>query len=251
VRFASEGGGAHPRRWIWTWMMPRALGLASLVAAIGAGCTQPQSGVFDGHWCRPGAADGQPYVMLDDMEDGDSVPCSGVGKWTVGGSADFAPTGETVGGPAIPALLTDTDRQVLDPMFEMLAPAGFADTFRAHHLQGTIAAGGYGSLILPAATDLSAFPELDFWARTDTGAATVLVGIFTADGSYFSEKVSIRSAWDTYSAPLLGALFRTDGAAVTAADLAATTQIELRFQGDLNGNPPSFGFWFDDVVLKR
>lgn len=230
----------------------RALGLAALLLGLGAGCTQPQSGIFQSHWCHPNDADQQPYVMLDDMEDGDAAPCAGISDWAVSGSPDFGPVGdtvpETVGGRPLPVVLLDADQAALDPLFEAV---GFGPTTRAHHLHGTIAAGGYGSLVLPPAIDLSAFQELDFWARTDGGAATLTIGLFTNDGRYFSEKVTIQAAWESYSAPLLGGLFAADGTPVTAADLATAAQLEFRFQGDINGNPASFGFWLDDVVVKR
>lgn len=222
--------------------------------ALGAGaCTGPQSGIYAQRWCHPAAADNLPYVMLDDMEDGDSVPCSRVGNWTIDGTADFTPTGDTapeqLGGPALPVVLSADDQATLDPMFEANA---LGETFRAHHLHGTIAPGGYGSLVLPLApVDLSGFPELDFWARSDVAADTILVGLFTVDGRYFSESVTIQPGWGYYSAPLLGALLGADGTAATAADLAMSAKIDFRFLADVNGDRSTFGLWLDDIVLKR
>src|SRR3569623_2186927 len=119
VRFASERTG-------------RTLALVGLLAGLAAGCTAPQSGVFQSHWCHPAPTEGLPTVMLDDMEDGDSVPCLGTGRWMVEGTGDFAP--DPPGAAAVPPALSDDAHAVRAPRT------------RALPLSRTLPADGWGGL---------------------------------------------------------------------------------------------------------
>ena len=50
----------------------------------------------------------------------------------------------------------------------------------------------------------------------------------------------------------LAALRRSDDVTViTPDDLAASTAIQFVFSSDKNGGATTFGFWIDDVQLKR
>jgi hypothetical protein len=237
-----EGGGSRaeapsPLRW--------AMGLSAL-AVVAAGCTDPQGGIYAHSWCRPTAADNQAYVMLDDMEDGDSLACAGGGSWTVDGTGDLAP--QKVGGPATPTDLPAADQALRAP------------SFRAQYLHGTLVPGGYARIILPlpaTLADLRPFQEIDFWARGDGVADTVRVGLFTAsaiDGD-FGDDVVIQPTWGDdgkNNNVAIAAFTRSDGVThVTADDLSASTAIQFLFSSDKNGGATSFGFWIDDVELKR
>lgn len=217
------------------------LGLLGLSAGLAAGCSSPQSGLFAAAWCHPTAAEGAATVMLDDMEDGDSVPCAGGGKWTVEGNGDFSP--ETVGGPATPVELDPTDEAVRSP------------STRAEHLAGTLPAGGWGGLLMPLAQpDLTGFKEIDFWAKTTLPTATIRVGLFTTDQSYFSTDVMVQSTWGyggLINNAALQALLAPDGTPITAAQLATGASLSFRFLSDENAGATGFEFWIDDVQAKR
>jgi len=226
-----------------------ALRLGGLMALVAGGCTDPQSGIYAKAWCHPTAAEAQTFVMLDDMEDGDSTPCTGGGSWMVDGTGDFTP--EKTGGPATPTALPAADQ------------AARAPSFRAQYLHGTLAPGGYGRIILPlpaALADLRPFQQLEFWARSDAGQVTVRVGLFTAsapDGD-FGDDVLIQPFWGddgkntNPSSAALTAFTRSDGATtVTPDDLATSTAMQFLFSSDKNGGATSFGFWIDDIQLKR
>jgi len=234
------GGGEAGAAIKWAMTLPL------LLAFLPAGCTDPQSGIYAQSWCHPGAAENQPYVMLDDMEDGDSTPCAGAGKWMVDGTGDFAP--DVSGGPATPTDLPAADQAIRAP------------SFRAQHLHGTLTPGGYARIILPlpaALADLRPFQEIDFWSRGDATAVTVRVGLFTAsapDGD-FGDGVVIQPTWGDggkNNNVAIAALTRSDGMTpVTPDDLSASTAIQFLFSSDQNGGATSFGFWIDDVTLKR
>ena len=72
------------------------------------------------------------------------------------------------------------------------------------------------------------------------------------DGDYFSGDVDISGAWGAsvapYSLPLLGYLKRFDGQIVTKTDLQLCTSIVFQLTAS---NASEFGFWIDDVQLKR
>jgi len=225
------------------------MALSALLALAAGGCTDPQSGVYAKTWCHPTAAEGQPLITLDDMEDGDATPCAGGGPWIVDGTGDFTPA--KIGSPALPTELSDADKVLRAP------------SVRAQYLHGTLVPDGYARIILPlpaTLADLRAFQEIDFWARSDAGAATVRVGLFTAsapDGD-FGDDVVIQPMWgpdgrNTMAAnAALAALRRSDDVTViTPDDLAASTAIQFVFSSDKNGGATTFGFWIDDVQLKR
>lgn len=234
---ASGAKAASPLKW--------ALGL-SVLSVVAAGCADPQSGIYARSWCHPTTADNQPYVMLDDMEDGDSLGCAGGGSWMVDGTGDFAP--QKVVGPASPTDLSAADQALRAP------------SFRAQYLHGTLVPGGYARIILPlpaAFSDLRPFQEIDFWARGDGVPVTVRVGLFTAsaiDGD-FGDDVVIQPTWGDdgkNNNAAIAAFTRSDGVThVTADDLSASTAIQFLFSSDRNGGAASFGFWIDDVELKR
>lgn len=229
MRFASERTG-------------RTLALVGLLAGLAAGCTAPQSGVFQSHWCHPAPTEGLPTVMLDDMEDGDSVPCLGTGRWMVEGTGDFAP--DPTGAAAVPTELSDDDQAVRAP------------STRALHLSGTLPAGGWGGLIMPLAQpDLTGFQEVDFWAKSVSAASALIrVGVFTAAGDYFSRDVSIRSTWGDSGSDnnaALKALIGSDSTPISTDQLASCVAIDFQFISAENAGAPSVDFWVDDVQLKR
>lgn len=183
--------------------------------------------------------------MLDDMEDGDAIPCNRQGNWSVGGGGSVTP----LPGAHAPGIdLTGDDITKRAP------------SLRALHLSGTLDAGGYASLVLPlGSVKLAAYKEVDFWARTDGSTDIMLrvaVNTTTSNGDPFFTTATISSNWGesgnmtkVNNVPLLGALVNSVATA-TADDLAASSSIEFQYQAGDNSSLTTFGFWLDDVQLK-
>lgn len=217
--------------------------MLGLLAGLTAGCTEPQSGIFQSHWCHPSPTEGLPTVMLDDMEDGDSVPCLGTARWTLEGSGDFVPN--AMGAPGVPSELSDDDATARSP------------STRAQHLMGSVSPGGWAGLVMPLAQpDLTGFQEIDFWAKSVTTATAVIrVGVFTTSGDYFSRDVAIRSTWgdsgSNNNAALKALIGSASGTAIPTDQLAACAAIDFQFLSSENADTTSVDFWIDDVQLKR
>jgi hypothetical protein len=218
----------------------------AVLGSGGLGCTSPQTGLVAATWCLPTAAQGMPLVMLDDMEDGDDRPCvSAAGPWSVG----------VTGGDVTPAPGTKVEPQEL---VGELAVTRTPASFRALHLSGTLAAGGHAELIMPLADpDLNPYKEIDFWARSDhPEELTLRVSVVTpagADGDYFGDNASmIRDAWGIGGSAnfiSIGALYKADRTTrATPDELAASTAIIFQLVAT---GATAFGFWIDDVQLKR
>jgi len=210
-----------------------------------AGCEQPQKGALSAGWCQPAAADSATLLMLDDLEDGDDQPCpSWAGRWSVDA------TGLSVPAPGAPVKPQDV---TVD-----LPVAHTAPSYRALYLTGSLVAGQYAQLTLPlASADLNAYKEIDFWSRSDPNPSlTLSIGVVTAAGAYWSDGLrgrgaAILSAWGDSGGPnnvALAALEDADGNRITAEALAASTAIVFRYAAPADG---AFGFWIDDVQLKR
>jgi hypothetical protein len=212
---------------------------AALVVVVGLGCAQPQSGLFAAGWCAPKPEAAAPFVALDDMEDGDDVPCNhAAGRWTIQGSGTIS---SPVGGVVEPTELDATDLAVR------------TDSLRALHVAGTLEAGGFVQLALPLAYyDLSGFQEIDFWARSDSAAQLQLDIAVTTDVAQqgYQTGATITSTWGEAPRPnsvALDALFNGT-TPVAAGDLAAATSITFTYVSSVSG---AFGFWLDDIKLKR
>ena len=107
---------------------------AALAFAVsGVGCASPQSGIFAATWCDPKPEAGAPFVMLDDLEDDDDVPCNhNAGKWSIL-SSDPLLSGSVVN----PTELAGADLTIR------------AGSQRALHLTAALEAGGFVQLTLP------------------------------------------------------------------------------------------------------
>jgi hypothetical protein len=225
----------------------RFLAAGAALAALGVGCTEPQTGLIAATWCHPGPTpDGTTLVVLDDMEDGDDRPCvAAAGSWSVGVTA----------GEVTPAPGMKVEPQELDGA---LAVTRNPPSFRAQHLAGSLAAGGHAELVMPLADpDLRGYGEIDFWARSDhPEELTLRVSVVTpsgSDGDYFGDNATmIRDAWGIGGSAnfiSLGALKKPDLVTpVTQDELASSTAIIFQLVAT---DAVAFGFWIDDVQLKR
>jgi hypothetical protein len=211
----------------------------------GLGCTQPQTGVLSATWCHPTVADGTGLVMLDDMEDGDDLPCDrAAGPWVVQSDGEVIPAPDAMVEPG----------ELLGP----LAVSRAVPSLRAQHLQGTLVAGGHATLVLPLANNgnLSGYSEIDFWARSDQPATTLHVGVMTvglADGDFYGTDVTVTGTWgdkgNNNSVPLIGGVLKqSGGATVTPEILASSSAIVFQLVAP---DATTFGFWIDDVQLKQ
>ena len=213
-------------------------------ALIAVGCTEPQSGLIAKTWCLP--TDANTYVVLDDFEDGDAVPCTKSGGWSVGGAGQVTPA---AGGPApgIALLADDLTKR--------------APSQRGLHLSGTVDSGGYASLLASLSNvDLSVYKEVDFWTRSEgSGEITLRVAVTTTSsaGAPFFTTVTVSPDWGesgnntkVNNVPLLGALLNAAGTTATAEDLASSTSIEFQYQSADNAST-TFGFWLDDIQFKK
>jgi hypothetical protein len=209
------------------------------------GCDQPQKGARSAGWCHPAAADSATLVMLDDMEDGDDRACpSWAGRWSV------EATGVSVPGPGEPVKPEEVSVE--------LPVSHTAPSYRALHLTGSLTAGQYAQLTLPlSSVDLNDYKEIDFWSRSDPNPSlTLSIGVVTAAGSFWSDGLRGRGAailgsWGDSGGPnnvALAALEDADGNLIDAAALAASAAIVFRYPAPVPGD---FGFWIDDVQLKR
>lgn len=210
-----------------------------LTATIAIGCTEPQSGLLTKTWCQPTAPS---TTMLDDLEDGDAVPCAtAAAHWFVDGDSTLIPTpGQDAKPVELPAG---------DPAWSRPVPS-----FRAQYLHGSLPPGGSGSLILPLADpDLTPYLEIDFWAHSDSSTLNIQVAI-VSNGEIFGTEAMLTQAWGAGGsinnvALVGGVLARADGTAATDADLSAATAIAFQYQAP--AGTADFGFWIDDVQLKR
>jgi len=210
---------------------------AALAAGSGA-CEQPQRGALSGGWCHTAEADSATLVMLDDMEDGDDQACpSWAGRWSVESTGVSVPAS---GQPVKP-----------QEVIVALPAAHTTPSARALHLTGSLAAGQYAQLTLPlSSVDLNAYKEIDFWSRFDSNASSSLsVGVVTAAGAFWTG-VMIQGTWGDSGGPNNAALasLSADGGPITAEALAVATGVAFRYQAAADGD---FGFWLDDVQLKR
>ena len=215
------------------------LGGALAFAAGGLGCTSPQSGLFEATWCAPKPEAGAPFVMLDDMEDGDDVPCNqNAGEWMIQSNGTITSPPSSV--------VTPTDLAGVD----LTTRAG---SLRALHVAGTLEAGGFVQLALPLGYyDLSGFQEADFWARSDNSAQLQINVAVTTEAAPqgYQTGATIYPAWGESGRPnnvALDALF-SGGTAVAAGDLASSVAITFTYVSPVSG---PFGLWLDDVQLKR
>lgn len=214
---------------------------------VALGCTSPQSGLFEKEWCQPLPKGTTAYQMIDDLEDGDGVPCSKSGKWSVlGPGATTPPAGDV---KSVAELFGD-DLTARTP------------SLRALHLEGTLDPGGYASFVVPLANpDLRSFKELTFWSRTDGGTLHLRVTVATesiTDPDYFGDTPEITMEWGVNSGGgnivpnsiAFGALQTRAGRQAVTDDFAASKAVEFKLDSADNPGVSSFGFWVDDVQLK-
>jgi len=217
--------------------------------SLALGCTSPQEGLFAQQWCQPQPAGTTAYQMVDDMEDGDPVPCSKKGKWSVLGSgATTPPAGDLTNAVELPG----SDLAARMP------------SLRGLRLEGTLDPGGYASFVVPLATpDLRSFKEITFWSRSDTGPLTLRVTVATAsvtDLDYLGDFAAINSDWGVNSgggvivpnSVALAAFSTRAGTPVSMNrdEFAASSAIEFKLDSADNPGVSSFGFWIDDVQFK-
>jgi Carbohydrate binding domain (family 11) len=203
-----------------------------VLAAVG--CMDPQSGIFAEGWCK--TADPQTLQMVDDMEDGDGIPCSKMGTWYVAGGGSLTPPAGNI--------LKAAD-----------LPAARDRSFRAQHLTGSVEAGGSAVLgVRLGGVDLTGFQEIQFWARAEGGNLEIRVAVETpstsGDGDHFGDVATVFTEWGVQGVPnsiALTALTKGTGQVITPDDLRSSLAIEFQ----LVGESPSFGFWIDDIQLKR
>jgi len=211
------------------------------------GCVEPQSGSHAASWCGTSGA----YTLLDDFEDGDAVPCEKVvknGAWSTWVDADGSGAAVTQA-RAVPSDLSAEDMAVRP------------GSTRAQHLTATLGPAGVARLVVTFdPVDLSAYSEIDFFARSDGNRPQISVAVVTAsatDAAYFMDStVTISPQWgeggnssNVNNVALYG-LYKVDGTLVSAGDLAASSGIEFQLSGVVEGAGP-VGLWIDDVQLKR
>lgn len=221
----------------------RVAALAALAFAAGA-CTTPQSGSFADHWCK--TTGDATLQLLDDMEDGDGKACQNQGSWSVtkgeGG-------GETTPSPG-PILKSD-DLSEAD-----LTARGVG--LRALHLTGTgFQEGEWAALRIDLADgDLSPYDEIQFWARSDAPGLEVRVAVATdttaGSDTHWGIPVTVTQQWgDGQGKPFSFPLIGEGDMMVPEAQKDLAHSQALEFQVHASAGVPSFGFWIDDIVLKR
>jgi len=218
-----------------------------VLAALAAGCVEPQSGSHAASWCGTSGA----YTLLDDFEDGDVVPCEKVvthGTWSTWVDADGSGAA-VVQAPSVPTDLSAEDMAVRP------------GSTRAQHLAATLGPAGVAKLVVTFdPVDLSLYSEIDFFARSDGSRPQISVAVVTASAvaaDYFMDAtVTISPQWgeggnssNVNNVALYG-LYKGDGTLVSAADLATSSGLEFRLSGAVEG-AGTLGLWIDDVQLKR
>jgi hypothetical protein len=229
----------------------RSWALAVLAAALAPGlaCTDPQSGIFQSAWCRVTGAEAELTVVLDDMEDGDGKPCGGQGSWSL---AKDPNSGETT-----PAEGTIAKTEDLPPDDLVLRGA----SVRALHVSGrNFADGGWAILRLdiPAAhRDLTPYKEVQFWARADSpGALTIRAAVVTAvtagGSAHWGSSITLTDKWgDNGDNPISFPLIGEGDGVVSDGDKDLGQSLALEIQFTASPAVAAFGFWIDDIVLKR
>jgi hypothetical protein len=220
----------------------------------GSGCVEPQS-TGSTRWCK--AADPALIEVIDDMEDGDGAACNNAGNWWVKGAGDLRPGAGKLGRAAD---LEGDDLMARRP------------SVRAMHAAGTLDAGGTASLFLALnRKDLSPYMEIQCWARSDGEALTLRVNVTTAAttdsaeggtcdpgqggcGDHFGDGAfQVTGVWGSSGLPNSVALtgITQDGAGQKVPrDFSKTMGIEFRVEAPADA-PKEFGFWIDDVQVKR
>ncbi|MES1208411.1 MAG: hypothetical protein ABUS79_20935 [Pseudomonadota bacterium] len=218
----------------------RALVPAGLLFALGAGaCTSPQSGLFEQTWCKPTS---DMFEIIDDLEDGDAVTCDKSGNWSVAHGDGPGTNNPAPAERVPPAELSATDQVTRAPSLraQTLAGQGFTD-------------GDWATLAVSIGTrDLALFNEIQFWARSNAETLDIRVAVATsttAGGTvHWGLPVTLSSEWTLASF----ALDATGDGLVPESDknLAEARRIEFQFRAG-TASPASFGFWIDDVQLKK
>lgn len=219
------------------------------------GCVEPQSGNTAQGWCRP--TDPLLYEIVDDMEDGDGKTCDRSGFWSVIGSGTVTPQ---VGVVTEAAPLQGTDLTARSP------------SLRAIQLSGTINAGGSASLFLSLnGLDLTPYEEIQFWARSHSGNLALRVNVATAASTeaaqggscdpglgpcgdhYGDSPFEISESWGAAGNPnsiALAGISQVGFGQQVPRDFSHTLGVEFRVTAP-EAVGATFGFWIDDIQLKR
>jgi hypothetical protein len=253
---------ARPRRWLLR-------GSAATLALAAGACTQPQSGIQAKGWCVAAG-------IVDDMEDGDGVPCRGAQSWTV----------DTNSASTTPGAGSINEMPFLDVPREM--ETGTA-SYRALGLAGSgfaaAATTPWAVLTVPFPTqNINTFESIRFFFRSDGSLRTVdglrrlqlRVGVITAataqepatcDGTYqdhWGDTVVLEpDLWLMVDVPISSLKQQECGGPARpdrAADLADSRGLEFRYapffpgapgvQGTPNQGEGQFRFLIDDVQFR-